>query len=124
MKNSLRIAFGIGLLVLVCGISAANAQRVGGYQEISKTDSDAQAAAEFAVSSQAETTSKEMSLVEVVKAERQIVAGSNYRMCMQVNSEGAEGQDSVAITVQVVVYVDLKGNRKLSSWVISDCGDE
>ena len=126
MKNSFRIAFGIGFLVFVSGIATANAQpgRTGGYKDISNSDEAVQTAAEFAVSTQAERTGKEMSLVEVVKAERQVVAGSNYRMCLQVTSEGGEGQDSVTIAVQVVVYVDLKGNRKLSSWAISECGDE
>ena len=77
------------------------------------------AAAEFAVSAQAEKSEKEISLVEVIKAERQVVAGSNYRMCLKVTTQGEVDEADATHFVQVVVYVDLKGTRKLSSWVAS-----
>lgn len=99
-------------------------QMTGGYKVIASDDAAAQVAAEFAVTTQSEKSGKEMSLVEIVKAERQVVAGSNFRMCLRVTSEGAEGQDDATTSVQVVVYVDLKGNRKLTSWTASDCGDD
>jgi len=98
-------------------------QMMGGYKVIASDDAAAQAAAEFAVTTQSEKSGKEMSLVEIVKAERQVVAGSNFRMCLKVASEGAEGHDATT-SVQLVVYVDLKGNRKLTSWTASDCGDD
>ena len=85
---------------------------------------DVQAAAEFAVATRAEKEQKEMELVDVLVAEKQVVAGTNYRLCLKVDSEAGEGQDYVTIFVQAVVYVDLKGNKKLSSWAISDCGGE
>jgi cystatin-C len=125
MKNSLRIS-SIVVLTTVVLVFASNAfgQRVGGYKAIAANDSAAHEAAEFAVSTQAEKSGKSMTLVSVTRAERQVVAGSNYRLCLKVNSEGGEGQDDVTIFVQAVVYVDLKGNKKLTSWTIADCGDE
>lgn len=102
---------------------AASAQKVGGYAATDKDSAAVQEAAAFAVEAQAEKTSKEMSLDEVLMAEVQVVAGRNYRVCMRVNSEGGEGQDDVSLIIQAIVYVDLKGNKKLSSWAISKCGE-
>ncbi len=123
MKRRLfSVALSVGVFMILTA-ATASAQKVGGYKEVSASDVAVQTAAAWAVSTKAESSGKEMSLAEVLSAERQVVAGSNYRICMKVNSEGGEGQDDVTIIVQAVVYVDLKGNRKLSSWVISDCGD-
>ena len=104
--------------VMFAFASANFAQMVGGYRAIAITDAGAVAAADFAVDAQSEKTDMEIELGEIVKAERQVVAGSNYRLCMDVSAEGeAFG------FVQAVVYVDLKNNRKLSSWVNSTCGN-
>ena len=119
--------FSIALLLgvfMTLAVASASAQKVGGYKEVSASDASVQAAAEYAVSAQAEKSEKEISLVDVIKAERQVVAGSNYRMCLKVTSQGEVGEADVTHFVNVVVYVDLKGNRKLSSWAASDCGDE
>ncbi len=125
MKTQRRIFLISGIAAAILAMAfTASAQKLGGYKDIPKTDAAAKEAAEFAVSTQAEKTSKTMELVTVVHAERQVVQGTNYRLCLQVNSEGGEGQDDVTIFVKVVVYVDLKGNHKLTSWEISDCGDE
>lgn len=102
----------------------ASAQKLGGYKAADAAAADVQAAAEFAVATRAEKEQKEMELVDVLVAEKQVVAGTNYRLCLKVDSEAGEGQDYVTIFVQAVVYVDLKGNKKLSSWAISDCGGE
>lgn len=97
--------------------SANFAQRVGGYKVVAVSDAGAVAAADFALDAQFQKTDVEFELGEIVKAERQIVQGSNYRLCMEVTAEGEEPS-----FVQAVVYVDLKNNRKLSSWVNSTCG--
>ena len=117
------MALSVGIFMTLA-VAAASAQKVGGYKEVSASDAAVQAAAEFAVNAQAEKSEKEMSLVDVIKAERQVVAGSNYRMCLKVTSQGEVDEADATHFVQVVVYVDLKGNRKLSSWVASDCGEE
>lgn len=98
--------------------SAGFSQMVGGYKAVAKTDSGAVAAANFAVQAQSEKTENEYTLEEIVKAERQVVQGSNYRLCMEVSAEGSD-----TFYVQTVVYVDLKGNRRLTSWADSACGE-
>ena len=124
VRNKLRYA-GLFAVIAMVFVFASDGfgQMTGGYKVIASDDAAAQAAAEFAVTTQSEKSGKEMSLVEIVKAERQVVAGSNFRMCLKVASEGAEGHDATT-SVQLVVYVDLKGNRKLTSWTASDCGDD
>jgi hypothetical protein len=103
----------------------ANAQGVvlGGYKEIPKTDANAKKAALFAVSAEAKRSEKEIEFIAVIKAERQSVRGTNYRMCLKVSDSGAEGQDAAEVFVKTVVFDDLKGNYKLTSWEASDCGE-
>lgn len=121
MKKNLKLAVALAALTVIAGAaSAVSAQKVGGYKEIAKTDASAAAAAAYAVKAQAEKVGEEIELIAVQKAERQVVAGSNYRLCLEVTPTGDETADSVF--VQVVVYVDLKGNYKLTSWTDSDCG--
>ena len=102
----------------------ASAQRVGGYKAIAASDAMANEAAGFAVSARSDKTGKAIELLSVHTAERQTVQGANFRLCMQVNTEGADGEADAIIFVQAVVYVDLKRNKRLISWAISDCGDD
>ncbi|HMT06644.1 MAG TPA: cystatin domain-containing protein [Pyrinomonadaceae bacterium] len=121
MKRYFPLVFAAAVLFIVAG--SASAQKVGGFKTADVEAADVQEAASFAIEAQAEKSGKEIVLDEVLKAETQVVAGRNYRICMRVNSEAGEGQDDVSIVVQAVVYVDLKGNKKLSSWAISECGE-
>ena len=104
--------------VILTFASASFAQMVGGYKVISKSDAAAVAAADFAIEAQSEKSEKSYELTDLVKAERQVVQGSNYRLCLEVSADGSD-----TFYVQALVYVDLKGNKKLSSWADSTCGD-
>ena len=118
MKTRLHIGLLLSAFAVMFAFASASfAQRVGGYKVVAVTDAGAVAAADFALDAQFQKTDVEFELGEIVKAERQIVQGSNYRLCMEVTAEGEEPS-----FVQAVVYVDLKNNRKLSSWVNSTCG--
>ena len=125
MKNSIRaksLLFSMVLLLVIAG--AASAQKVGGYKAISKSDTGARAAAEFAVDSQAERKNLTISLVAIEKAESQVVAGTNYRLCLKVTTSGAEDEADVTITVKVIVYRDLKSKSSLTSWMEEDCAPD
>lgn len=115
--------FAYALAVIFAFATASSAQMVGGFKPADIESDAVQEAASFAVEAHAEKTRKEILLDEVLKAEVQVVAGRNYRLCMRVNSEAGEGQDAVSLIIQTVVYVDLKGNKKLSSWAVSECGE-
>jgi hypothetical protein len=120
MKTHVKFAFAIAALAaIICFGAEARAQKVGGYKEISKTDAGAVAAADYAIKAQSEKTGYKFELGEIVKAERKVVAGTNFRLCMEVSADGDE-----AFFVQAVVYLDLKKNYKLTSWADSDCGDQ
>lgn len=123
MKLKINSALGLAFLVITLTLSAS-AQRVGGYKSIAASDAMANEAADFAVATRSEKTEKSIELLSLHKAERQTVQGANFRLCLQVNPEGADGEEDAIVFVQAVVYVDLKRNKRLISWTISDCGDD
>ena len=109
------------LVLMLAAVSAASAQKVGAYKEIVKSDPGAAAAAVFAVKAQAEKAHITATLVAIEQAERQLVAGTNYRLCLNVTTSDAANKAEVTDTVRVVVYRDMKGKHKLMSWVTEDC---
>ncbi len=92
----------------------SEAQITGGYSEISKTDETVVAAASFAVKTQARKMAS-LKLVSIIGAKRQIVAGSNYQVCLLVNSTNKQ-QEVVA-----VIYQNLQNEFKLTGWTPGHC---
>ncbi len=92
---------------------------VGGYKAVSVTDAGVVAAADFAVSDHSEKNEVSLEVVSIQKAERQVVQGMNYRICVEVKVV-EEGNDETQF-VQVVVYQNLKKVYKLSSWKPDGC---
>ncbi len=99
-------------------VSAQTDQIVGGYGDISVNSKDARRAAETAISSRSNRTGKKITLIRIKKAEQQVVAGLNNRVCMSVR----EGRHK-PYTVTAVVYQDLKKKRVLSKWKRGTCSD-
>jgi hypothetical protein len=123
MKRNLIVALIISALTIVLG-SMALAQRTGGYREIDKSDEGAMAAAEFAVkefSAKKEITYK---LIEIEKAESQVVAGINYRLCLKIGYHKADDDVDATETIRVVVYRNLQNQYSLTSSAEEDCSDE
>jgi hypothetical protein len=92
--------------------------KVGGYRSISSANRDVRAAYAFAVKTQSATEKKRFAFVKVLKAESQVVAGTNYRICMLVR-EGKGRSKSVT----TVVYRNLEGAWSLTQWVEGRCRD-
>ncbi len=90
--------------------SPENPSLAGGYSP-AKIDAEARTVAAFAVKAQAEASGKSLKLVEVVKAERQVVAGLNFRLEVEV-AEGAK-----PLQARAVVWKKLDGSLSLTSWV-------
>jgi len=125
MKEKGRITrFLLPFVLLLMGASAVSAQKAGGYKTISKTDAGARAAAEFAVDAQAERKNLTIELVAVEKAESQVVAGTNFRLCLKITTSGAEDEADVTITVKVIVYRNVKSEYSLTSWAEEDCAPD
>lgn len=117
MKKNLQTAAMLVALCLITGSSASicRAQKmVGGYNSVSKTDAAVIDAANFAVETQARKDAS-LELKSIASAERQIVAGSNYRLCLVVNS-GKKQQEATAI-----VFLNLKDKFSLTSWTPGKC---
>ena len=125
MRKSSRWAVGPLALVVafVCAAVAAAQPRVGGYNTAETNDAEVVAAAEFAVSSRAEQEGTTLSLVAVARAEIQVVAGRNYKLCLEVKAGDETDAGEESQYVQAVVYQNLQRKYTLKSWEPSACAD-
>ena len=81
----------------------------GGYSP-AENDPEMSKVAEFAIKTQAKATGHPLQLVKILKVERQVVAGLNYRLEIEV----ADG--SKRFKARVVVWKMLDGSLALTSW--------
>lgn len=83
-------------------------ENVGGKSAISTDDKDVVAVAKFAV--EASPPKAKPTLVKILKAESQVVAGRNYYLTLDVRVKGG------IRTAQARVWVKLDGTRELTKW--------
>lgn len=118
MKINLRAARTFAAFCVLAGGAAVclgQPQRIaGGYGDISKKDATVVDAASFAIDRQAEKNAS-VEMISVERAERQVVAGSNYRLCIAYNA-GGKRQEATA-----VVYHNLRDEFALTSWTPGKC---
>jgi uncharacterized lipoprotein NlpE involved in copper resistance len=88
---------------------------VGGYSSAETSDAGVKGAAQFAVGEQSTKTGRSLELVRIVRAERQVVAGLNYRLCLEVTEAGARQQ------ALAVVYRNPAQQLSLTSWQPGAC---
>ncbi len=81
----------------------------GGFSS-AEIDPEARTVAEFAVKTQSKSTGRPLRLVKILKAERQVVAGLNFRLEIEV----ADG--SKPLKARAVVWKKLNGSLALTSW--------
>ena len=107
------------LAVGIVFLGGALAQIAGGYGAADVKDPQVMAAAKFAVAAQntklKRTGSRAYTLLEITKAEMQVVAGLNFHVCIKTKL-GASVRASEA-----VVYQDLQQKLSLSSWEWKKC---
>ena len=129
----MRKLFGAALCALaLCAVfgsaAAVGARRqgpkVGGYKQVATNAAEVVAAARFAVAARARAKETEIRLVSVESAERQTVAGVNYRLCLTVEEADAENNVEVTETVRAVVFRSLQNAYTLRSWEAEDCAEE
>ena len=105
----------IAILSICSGTSAIAASYVpttglpGGYAP-AEVGKDARDAAAFAVQEQAKREGIALTLASITKAEKQIVAGINYRVVLVVQRSGS------AQKAKAVVFRDLQSHYSLASW--------
>jgi len=128
MKNTLRkfLLIAVGGIIFGCAANAFAQTAepiVGGYNKIETSDKEVVAATDFAVKKQSKTQKTAIKLVAVNNAAKQVVAGMNYQVCLSVETIDRKTKTNAPQTVQAVVYRDLKGKYKLTSWAIAACTD-
>ena len=96
---------------------------VGGYGKVDTTDKEVVAATNFAVKKQGKTQQAMIKLVAVNNAARQVVAGINYQICLSVETTDRKTKVAVPQTIQAIVFKNLKGKYKLTSWAVAACAD-
>ena len=128
MRKLFRAALFVLALGVLFGSAAVGARRqglkVGGYKVVATDAPEVVSAAKFAVAARARAKETEIRLVSVEAAERQTVAGANYRLCLKVEEADTENNVDVTETVRAVVYKSLKNEYALRSWEPEDCAEE
>ena len=108
----------VGCLIFFGSVSASYAQDgqiTGGYGEASVKDAEVIKAANFAVKKAAKKEKATIKLIEIKKAQMQVVAGLNYEVCLQVSVKKS-GKKAVTQYAKAVVYRNLKSVYSLTSW--------
>ncbi|HBC85960.1 MAG TPA: hypothetical protein DCZ94_03295 [Lentisphaeria bacterium] len=114
MKSSIT-TFLVATLVLVFWSSSLHAQVAGGYTKAETDDLEIANSANFAMKAQEAILRKDnkdakVSLVKILEASKQVVAGMNYKMKLKVN---VDDKEKIA---EVVVWKKLSGEYELTSW--------
>lgn len=111
MKLRLTSSLLLGLALFVAApLSPSRAQTPGGFSAVAKTDANTVAAAKAAVASR----EGKVQLTSVESAERQVVAGMNYRLTLKVTENGK------ARRAESVVWHKLDGKFETTSWTWLD----
>ena len=109
-------ALSIAVLLAVTASAAAAQPIVGGYQAAPAGDPDIIAAARFAVRAQGEAHQTSYALKAIVSAQKQVVAGMNYAVCMRVKGPRHLMFFGHTHLVNATVYQDLDRHDKLTAW--------
>ncbi len=105
------------LLVFCLSVSAGFAQiRTGGYKKVSVSDAGVVAAAEFFADTYGAAEELEITVDEIIRAERQTVAGTNYKLCLQILAADPEEQVTEQF-VEVIVFRSLKNVFSIKSQI-------
>jgi hypothetical protein len=124
MKNNLRIFFALTVfcMALACAASAFGQNKTGGYRSVSVSNQGVKDAADFALEIKASEMDAEFSLEGIIKAETQTVAGTNYRLCLQIYVPSQEDEtDGATLYIKTVIFKSLKNEYSIKSWVEEDC---
>lgn len=108
MKSIQRMAMVAAILCVAVGTQVMQAQVVGGWAKASVRDPGVVAAARFAVRQRG--AQERITLRKIVRARRQVVAGTNYEATLLVK-HGRRSRRAVA-----VVWQKTDGTYELTSW--------
>jgi len=92
-----------------------SAQTPGAYRLVPNDDADSLAAAKFAVQQEGQKLGKTVVFTSMVYAQQQVVAGTNFKLCIKVKVNGTSKR------AETVVNRDLQKQFKLTSWKWGEC---
>ena len=123
MKNYLSIFL---IFVVFFGVTTVGFAQIktGGYKKIAVTDAEIGAAAKFAAQAQSEKDDAKITVQTIEKAESQTVAGTNYKLCVEVFRIEAGDEVEVRQFIQTLVFRSLKKEFTLKSWEEAESCDE
>jgi stress response protein SCP2 len=120
MKKNLQITFALLIFTIVFGAwSNCFGQMAGDYRPALVTDKTVIDAAKFAVRAEAKKMRKTFRFAGVKQAETQVVAGRNYRLCMEYTV--TEKGKKVTKNATAVIFLNLKQKFSLTSWEEAVC---
>ena len=89
---------------------------LGGFSSVSSNDADVLEIAQFATNALSNSKASRLALVNVVKAEKQIVAGVNYRLQLKLGQQ-LESEENHFIECQVIVFDQIwTATRQITSF--------
>ncbi|HVE59978.1 MAG TPA: cystatin domain-containing protein [Pyrinomonadaceae bacterium] len=127
MKKNLQAIFIMTVFCIAFGsaVSVFGQIKTGGYRSVSISSEDVKDAADFALEIKAEEMKEELSLEGIIKAETQVVAGTNYRLCLQLYIPAKEEEtDGVTLYIKTVIFKSLKNEYSITSWEEEDCAEK
>jgi cystatin-C len=117
------IALGLALSCVVVGMAQTQRPIMGGYKPVATDDQSVLEAAEHALSERGEKEGVSLKLVSVERAERQVVAGTNYRLCLKVAIADEDDDSGEPQDVKVLVFRSLRNEHSLKSWEVAECSE-
>lgn len=102
-------------LILVLAFGAFAQVPGGGYRLVPNDDSESLAAAKFAVRQEGQKLSKDIVFSSMVYAQRQVVSGTNYKLCLKVKVNGTSKR------AETVISRNPQKQYTLTSWIWGQC---
>jgi hypothetical protein len=93
----------------------ALAQAPGGYRLVANDDPESVAAAKVAARLEGEKLGKSVVFSSIVYAQRQVVSGTNYKLCLKVKVNGTSRR------AETVIHRNLQKEYALTSWKWGEC---
>jgi hypothetical protein len=125
VKNNLPKILVIAAFCMLFGGAAAvyGQSKIGGYRIVSVNDEGVKDAADFALEIKADEMDEEISLEGIIKAEKQTVAGTNYRLCLKLYiPDKKEETDGVTLYIKTVIFKSREGEYSIKNWEEANCG--
>jgi hypothetical protein len=112
--HTTQLSFLLYFFILVLA-SGALAQTPGGYRLVPNDDSESVAAAKFAIREEGQKLGKNIVFSSMVYAQRQVVSGTNYKLCLKVKVNGTSKR------AETVIYRNLQKQYALTTWTWGQC---